>query len=166
MADITIAKYAGFCFGVKHAVDTVERLIKEHPDARIYTLGKLIHNSYIIDDLEKRGVKIASVDDISSIAAQTDGGTAAYVVVRAHGVVKSVFDLLKRCSHDHPNFHYEDCTCPNVQKIHKIADNNTNSDTLFIVIGSPSHPEVESIVSFAQGNVRVFEKSEDLENFL
>ncbi len=166
MAEITVAKYAGFCFGVKHAVDTVEKMISEHPDSCIYTLGKLIHNSYITNKFESRGVKIATHNDIEAIAASTDSGKSAYIVVRAHGLIKSTFDLLDKCALEHPKFHYIDCTCPNVKKIHKIALDNTDDNTLFIAIGSPEHPEVESIVSFAHGDARVFDGSESLEAFL
>ena len=165
MAEITVAKYAGFCFGVKHAVDTVEKLLKEHPEAKIYTLGKLIHNSFITDNFERRGVKIATVADIEDISAQSDNGIPAYVVVRAHGVTRTTFELLDKCAREHKNFHFEDCTCPNVKKIHKIALENTDDDTLFIVIGAPTHPEVESIISFARGKVLVFEKSDELEAY-
>ena len=166
MDKITVAKYAGFCFGVKHAVDTVEKLLKEKPDAKIYTLGKLIHNNYIIDKFSENGVKVADISDIEKIAENTDNGEEAYIVIRAHGVIRDTIELLDRCTKNHPDFHYIDCTCPNVKKIHKIASENTDNRSLFIVIGSPTHPEVESIVSFASGNVRVFENSRQLEAFL
>ncbi len=165
MPEITLAKYAGFCFGVKHAVDTVEKLLTQNPDARIYTLGKLIHNSFIVDSFASRGVGIIEEKDIDRIAQESDDGTQTYVVVRAHGVVKSTLDKLKINTELHKNFHFEDCTCPNVSKIHKIAEDNTTDSTIFIMIGSPEHPEVKSIVSYARGDVLVFENSECLKDY-
>ncbi|MBE6606840.1 MAG: 4-hydroxy-3-methylbut-2-enyl diphosphate reductase [Ruminococcaceae bacterium] len=166
MDKITVAKYAGFCFGVKHAVDTVEKLLTNHIDAKIYTLGKLIHNNYITDGFEKRGVSIAQIHDIETIAESTINSAEVYLVIRAHGVTQKVLELLQNCSDKYPKFHYIDCTCPNVKKIHDIAKKNTSDDTLFIVIGSPRHPEVQSIVSFAKGEVKIFEDSKQLEVFL
>ncbi len=165
MPEITLAKYAGFCFGVKHAVDTVEKLLTQNPDARIYTLGKLIHNSFIVDSFASRGVGIIEEKDIDRVAQESDDGTQTYVVVRAHGVVKSTLDKLKINTELHKNFHFEDCTCPNVSKIHKIAEDNTTDSTIFIMIGSPEHPEVKSIVSYARGDVLVFENSECLKDY-
>ena len=83
MPKITLAKYAGFCFGVKHAVDTVEKLLNENPNTRIYTLGKLIHNDFIVDGFAARGVKIIDEKDIDRIADESDDGTHTYVVIRA-----------------------------------------------------------------------------------
>ena len=165
MPEITLAKYAGFCFGVKHAVDTVEKLLSEHPGARIYTLGKLIHNSFIVDGFAARGVGIIEENDIDRVAAESDDGTQTYVVVRAHGVVKSTLNRLRSNADSHENFHYVDCTCPNVSKIHKIAKENTSDSTLFVMIGSPEHPEVKSIVSYADGEVLVFENSDQINAF-
>jgi 4-hydroxy-3-methylbut-2-enyl diphosphate reductase len=157
MPEITLAKYAGFCFGVKHAVDTVEKLLNENPNARIYTLGKLIHNDFIVDGFAARGVKIIDEKDIDRIAEESDDGTHTYVVIRAHGVVKNTLEKLKHNASIHKNFHFENCTCPNVSKIHKIAEENTSDSTLFVMIGSPEHPEVKSIVSYAAGQVLIFE---------
>lgn len=166
MTEITLAKHAGFCFGVKHAVDTVEQLLQAHKHADIYTLGKLIHNSYITESFASRGVKTATLDDIEHIAEASSLTRPAYVVVRAHGVTRETTDRLDRCVHEHEGFHYVDCTCPNVKRIHEIADKETNDDTLIVVIGSPEHPEVRSIVSFAHGDFRVFETSSELEAFI
>ena len=163
---ITVAKYAGFCFGVKHAVDTVEKLISNHKTAKIYTLGKLIHNNYIIEDFKSRGVDVASISDIERIAADTDKNGEAYIVLRDNGEKKATIRILEKCANKHPGFHFIDCTCPNVKKIHKIAKENTNENTIFIVIGSKTHPEVESIVSFANGKTMIFENSDELEAFL
>lgn len=166
MPEITLAKYAGFCFGVKHAVDMVEKLLSENPNARIYTLGKLIHNSFIVDGFAARGVGIIEEADIDRVAEESDDGTDIFVVVRAHGVVKSTLEKLVSNTQKHPNFHFEDCTCPNVSKIHKIAEENTTKDTLFVMIGSPNHPEVKSIVSYAEGEVLVFENAEQLSAYI
>lgn len=166
MKNIKIAKYAGFCFGVKHAVDTVEKLIRDFPNAEIYTLGKLIHNSYITDSFEKRGVRTASISDIERLAAESSNGKQIFVVVRAHGVTSDTMELLEKAAKENPTFNFVNCTCPNVTKIHKIAKSNTRDNSIFVVIGSPTHPEVEAIVSYAKGEVLVFEKFDELKAYV
>ncbi len=166
---ITVAKNAGFCFGVRRATDTVEKLIKEKNKSSVYILGQLIHNEEYIKYLEENGVFEISPDQIDEIYERTKNGEKITVVVRTHGIEKEIYEKLQSCDEKEKNFTLVNCTCPYVTKIHKIA--NENSDTkvkneIFILIGKNDHPEVLSIMSHAKGDGYVFSNGQELEKFL
>ena len=107
---VILAKSAGFCFGVHRAVDTVyERTDKKN----VYTYGPIIHNEEVVKDLESKGVK--AISDISDIDTGVDGN--ATVIIRSHGVSKSVYDSIRS-----KNYEIVDATCPFVLKIHRIVE--------------------------------------------
>ena len=85
--EVKVAKTAGFCFGVQRAVDKVYELIGSHPD-KLFTLGPIIHNEEVVNDLEKKGVRVASEEDLKTLP---EGST---VVIRSHGVGKEVYSGL------------------------------------------------------------------------
>ena len=119
---ITVAKNAGFCFGVKRAVDTLnESIDKKKNGERIFTLGTLIHNGVFNSELAAKGVNIATVDELDSISASATEDSPVTVFLRAHGVPKDIEKHLKALAAENKNFKYIDCTCPFVKKIHKIA---------------------------------------------
>ncbi|MBE6718079.1 MAG: bifunctional 4-hydroxy-3-methylbut-2-enyl diphosphate reductase/30S ribosomal protein S1 [Ruminococcaceae bacterium] len=163
---IEVAKNAGFCFGVDRAVDSVYRLIDENPKRNIYTLGNLIHNPTICEDLEEKNVRVISEDDLDKVFAECNEDNPCTVVVRAHGVTKDVYEKLEDFSNRNSNFNMLDCACPYVKKIHKIVKDNAGEDTLLYVYGDPNHPEVKGIVSFAKGEVVVFSNVAELEKQL
>ena len=145
--NIIVAENAGFCFGVKRATDTLEKAIKESDGSvRIFTLGHIIHNTIYNNELLEKGVSVLSEDDIEKTAASATEASPVKIFVRTHGVTKAVSDRLEKCAMANPFFTFEDCTCPFVKKIHKIADEHPGSDTLFIILGDPAHPEVKGIV--------------------
>ena len=149
---IEIASLAGFCFGVKRASEKLEWLIENISDGeRIYTLGELIHNPDYIKSLTLRGVEIIGEDDIDSVYSSCSPASPVTVVIRTHGIYKSVLDKLRRLSSENEHFKVLDCTCPFVSKIHNIADENTDEDTHFVIFGDPLHPEVTAILSYAKG---------------
>ncbi len=158
---VTVAKEAGFCFGVKRATDFVEKELGGKYD--IYILGHLIHNRIYNEQLEARGAKIATVGEVEEIAKN---GREARIIIRTHGVPRYEEETLRAVEAKYPNIHIEDMTCPFVKKIHKIADENTNPDTTLAVIGDPKHPEVLSILSYAKGKSVVFDSEESLENYV
>jgi len=160
--EIKTAKNAGFCFGVDRAVSSVYDLIKSKPQHKIYTIGNLIHNPTISDDLKAKGVEVIGQDELERVFLACSAETPCTVVVRAHGVTKQVYDLLERFSQEKKAFNVLDCACPYVKKIHKIVKDNAYADSLLLVYGDPNHPEVEGIVSFAEGEVKVFSRAEDL----
>ena len=129
--EIIVAKSAGFCFGVKLAVDCVYEKSK---DDKIYTYGPIIHNKNVVKDLEKQGVEI-----IESLEKDIDGK----VIIRSHGVPPSVYKLL-----EDKNVNYIDCTCPFVKKIHRIVSENYENGKNIIIIGNKNHPEIIGINGF------------------
>ena len=143
MADITVSEYSGFCFGVKRAVDMINKSL-ESSEKPIFCLGELIHNRLFNETLTERGVRFIKPDDIDSLPGN------ALVFLRAHGTVKQIIDKL-----DAMGIEYIDATCPYVSKIHKIVASQPES-TKIIVIGDEKHPEVEGIMSWAKGEHTVF----------
>ena len=147
---IEVAKNAGFCFGVKRATDCIENLL-QNKNLRIYTLGKLIHNQVYIDELEHLGVRAITLDEADDIAKNSSKKSPVALVIRAHGITKD-FDIhLSELSNKYPHFSVVDMTCPFVKRIHKIAEENTDDNTLFILFGNANHPEVLGIMSYAKG---------------
>ena len=152
--EIILAEHAGFCFGVKKAVDTVYEQV-EHKDKKIYTYGPIIHNEEVVKDLESKGVEVVkSPEDLSNVA---DNGT---IVIRAHGIPRETEEKIKNTG-----ISYVDATCPFVKRIHKIVDEESRNGRTIIITGNAKHPEVEGIVSWANGPVYVIESLEDAEKF-
>lgn len=143
---IKLAKTAGFCFGVDRAVNLVYELVEK--GEKVCTLGPIIHNSQLVADLEKKGVKI--IDRISDCP---DGYT---VVIRTHGVEKSVIDEAELQNTDYVN-----ATCPFVLKIHRIVSEQKDA-TVTLIAGDENHPEVLGIRSYCKGKSFVFKNEEEL----
>ncbi len=148
---IVTAKTAGFCFGVNRAVNMVYKMLSE--GRKVATLGPVIHNPQVIEDLEKRGVKIIS--DPSEVPQGYE------VVIRAHGVTKEITAKL-----DELSVKYTDATCPYVLKIHKIVKEKTSENNILLIGGDSEHPEVCGFRSHAKGESYVFKNAEELENLL
>lgn len=128
---IKLAKHAGFCFGVKRAMDIVIESA-EKSDNKIYTLGPLIHNEQVVEYLENKGVY--AIDHIEDIPNKSK------VIIRTHGVPKLFYDILeqKKCN-------IIDATCPFVKKIHNIVHKNYNYGNQIVIVGDCKHPEVIGI---------------------
>ena len=119
-----LAKTAGFCFGVKRAVETVYEQIRRHGDQKIYTYGPIIHNEEVIKDLRKQGVEVIHCEeDLEKI----DEGI---VVIRSHGVSRRIYELLEE-----RNLTCIDATCPFVKKIHRIVDEESRKGSHIVIIG-------------------------------
>ena len=161
---VTVAKSAGFCFGVARAASAVENEIKTaRAGERIFTLGKLIHNDTYNARLASTGVGVAEVHDIEKLCAQAREDAPVKIFVRAHGITKETENLLIKCAKENQHFSFVDCTCVFVQKIHKIVEENNDPDGLLLVLGSADHPEVKGFCSRFLGRVFAFEKAEELE---
>ncbi|MBR6514798.1 MAG: bifunctional 4-hydroxy-3-methylbut-2-enyl diphosphate reductase/30S ribosomal protein S1 [Clostridia bacterium] len=158
---IKVAALAGFCFGVKRAVETVDALTAEN--TKVYTLGKLIHNATIVNDFARRGVEIIGEEDIDRVYTKTDAEHPSVVVIRAHGVVKAVSDRLEECAKGNPYFTVSDQTCPHVKKIHRIVEKHSRDHDVTLIFGNIGHPEVQGICSYVDGEYLVFERSDDLD---
>ena len=148
---IILAKTAGFCFGVNRAVKLTYELLEQ--GRPVATLGPLIHNPQVVEDLESKGaITCDSVDDVP------DGYE---VVIRSHGVGQSVYDKIST-----RHLAYHDATCPFVTKIHKIAARAGAEGAMLLVAGDAKHPEVQGIVGHTTGKVEVFANLAELEKLL
>ena len=148
---IILAKTAGFCFGVNRAVKLTYELLEQ--GRPVATLGPLIHNPQVVEDLESKGaITCDSVDDVP------DG---CEVVIRSRGVGQSVYDKIST-----RRLAYHDATCPFVTKIHKIAARAGAEGAMLLVAGDAKHPEVQGIVGHTTGKVEVFANLEELEKLL
>ncbi len=163
---VTLAKSAGFCFGVRRATQRVEELSKDPGIRRIYTLGSLIHNRLYIEELARRGIQVTDLSQVPRIAAESDAQGETVLVIRTHGIPREEEELLRELEKQHPHFHVEDATCPFVKRIHKIADEETDGDTLFLLLGSPTHAECVGILSYAKGEKLVFPTLDALKEHL
>ena len=149
--NITVAKGSGFCPGVKRADAEITRLINERKlNERIFTLGHLIHNRIYNESLAALGVRSVTLTEIKEILDDGEESPTT-LVIRTHGITKEIHSQLMALADSHPNFTVIDMTCPSVKRIHKIADENTNECTYFVLFGSHDHPESQGIISYAYG---------------
>ena len=133
--NIILARTSGFCFGVKHAVDTAYQLSEPGQQADqppIYMLGELIHNRQIVEELKERGLLLAERED--------DIPAGSRVLIRAHGVPPATI-----CNLESRDCQITDCTCPFVTKIHRIVRQAWQQGKQIIIAGTPTHPEVVGI---------------------
>ena len=151
MRNVILAKTAGFCFGVRRAVDMAYGLAGKH---KVYTYGPIIHNETVVDDLESKGVRVVhSIDE----AAGLRGGT---MIIRSHGASKNEINLLKQMG-----FEIVDATCPFVKKIHRIVEDYSGQGYGIVIIGSAVHPEVQAISGWCKEPPVIIESVEEAENF-
>ncbi len=152
--EVRTAKSAGFCPGVKRAVDLVYRYAEE-TEGPVFTYGPIIHNEEVIKDLEQKGVQV--VDSKEQLADCTDGT----VVIRSHGVSREIYESLK--AH---HVKYVDATCGFVRKIHQYVEEYSGKGYHILIIGNSSHPEVEGIRGWGiSGRTTVLSTKEEAEKF-
>ena len=159
---IKTAEYAGFCFGVKRAVDAVSELVDLRPNAQIYTIGQLIHNPAVTEKLSKKGVVTVRENELEQVLAEAPARSV--FVVRTHGIPLSIKEKLTAFVRGNPEAEILDMTCPFVAKIYKIMDDNTNDNTFTILLGDSRHPEVIGISSHIKGSYRVFADCGEIES--
>ena len=153
--NIEVAKSAGFCFGVKRAVDIVEEEINKCSDKPIYTYGPIIHNKHVVDELIERGV--IPIEEGKPISNYEPG----IVIIRSHGVARAVQNELENAG-----FEVIDASCPFVKKIHKTVEVKSKEGYYIIIVGNPNHPEVEGIVGWCDNaDVKVISTLDDAKNF-
>ncbi|MBR6559252.1 MAG: bifunctional 4-hydroxy-3-methylbut-2-enyl diphosphate reductase/30S ribosomal protein S1 [Clostridia bacterium] len=162
---VTVAENAGFCFGVKRATDTLEKLIESAaPGTHIYTVGELIHNADYNRELWDKGVRTIDADDISCLESILAADGICKVLIRTHGITLDREEAVRKLSEKYPGqLEIIDCTCPFVKKIHNIADRESGKETLFLLLGAETHPEVEGIASHVNGEVLIFDSAEEAE---
>ena len=150
MGELTIAKSAGFCFGVTRAVNMVYEAI-EKENVPIYTYGPIIHNDEVVKDMEKNGVTV--INNLDELSSHEKG----VMIIRSHGISKAEYNRIKNCG-----FEVLNATCPFVSKIHSSKGYD------IIIVGSPKHPEVCGIKGWADEkcHVTIINSPEDAENYM
>lgn len=136
--EIKLAKTAGFCFGVKRAVETVYQQLEKEGGKQIYTYGPIIHNEEVIKDMCSKGITVLRSE--AELEAVTDG----VVIIRSHGVSRHIYEKLES-----QGITCVDATCPFVKKIHKIAEEQEAAGRKIVIIGNGDHPEVQGIKGWA-----------------
>ena len=162
--EIKVAEYAGFCFGVKRAVDAVFEMIQKSDHAPVFTIGSLIHNPDVNRRLREKGVTILAENEID--AALMTAPENAVFVIRTHGVTKEIREKLTAFREKNPASAVLDMTCPFVAKIYRIMQENTTEDTLTVLMGNAAHPEVIGISSYVNGKLLTFSSAEEAESVL
>ena len=148
---ITVAETAGFCFGVDRAVNLVYKMVSE--GKKVCTLGPIIHNPQVIEDLEEKGVRI--IGSPENIPQDYE------VVIRAHGVTKETVEALEGSK-----VKYTDATCPYVLKIHKLVKQYSDENNVILIAGDEAHPEVCGFRSYCKGESFVFRNEGELREIL
>lgn len=152
--EIIPAKYAGFCYGVKRAVETVKKLKAENKGKNVFVLGELIHNTQVINELENLGIRT-----LHEIPEKGEG----ICVIRSHGESPQVIEKIKQAG-----FEIVDLTCPDVKKVQQKAVELAKEDYFLVIVGKSEHPEVIAIKANAQlwsENVVVAASPEQLKEF-
>lgn len=134
--EIKLAKFAGFCYGVKRAVETVKKLKADNPERNICVLGELIHNSQVIEELNALGIKT-----LTELPQKGDG----ICVIRSHGESPKVFEQAKNAG-----FEVYDLTCPDVKKVQQKAIELAKNGYYVVIVGKSQHPEVIAIKANAE----------------
>ena len=155
MGELTIAKSAGFCFGVTRAVNMVYEAI-EKKNVPIYPYGPIIHNDEVVKDMEKNGVTV--INDLDELSSHEKG----VMIIRSHGISKAEYDKIKDCG-----FEVLNATCPFVSKIHRYVEDYSSKGYDIIIVGSPKHPEVCGIKGWADEkcHVTIINSPEDAEKY-
>ena len=141
---VRVAESAGFCFGVKRAVNLVYREA-DQSEGPVYTMGPIIHNDYVVNDLAGKGVRILG-DDLLDRESGEVPPESAVIIVRSHGISKEMTEKLKRHS-----WRIVDATCPFVRKIHTVVREYSSKGHPVVIIGDPQHPEVIGIRGWCSG---------------
>ena len=149
MVKITIAKSAGFCFGVKRAIDLAQDIASKNKE--VYTFGPLIHNPQEVQRLEKENIKV--IEDYSKIKK-------GVLVLRTHGIPLDIYENLSKKE----NIKIVDAACPFVKKAQDIIKELSKDSEQIVIIGEKKHPEVVALVSYGKGKCLVVEDIKDVKN--
>ena len=147
---VTTAQSAGFCFGVSRAVELVEQAARA--GKRVVTLGPIIHNRHVVEKFSSMGIRV--------IETPEEAAPGDTVIIRSHGVARDIYRRLEE-----RGVEVIDATCPFVKRIHGIVSRAEEEGRLPVIIGTPTHPEVEGISGWC-GDCRVFRNVQELENWV
>lgn len=151
MKEIILADKAGYCFGVKRAMNMAKYELEKNNNMEIYSLGPLIHNKQAVSKYEDLGLKI--VDDISDIKPSEN----LEVIIRSHGVSKSIYYEARR-----KNIDIVDTTCPFVKKIHDIVSESEKENKDIIILGDKNHPEIIGINGWCNNSAMIFKSLDEV----
>ncbi len=153
--EVIRAKTAGFCFGVRRAVETVYEQVGQNQNGKkIYTYGPIIHNAEVVKDLEKRGVQVIKTEE------ELESIEKGIIIIRSHGIEERIYKKMEA-----KNLEIVDATCPFVKKIHNIVKKESAVGKHIIIIGNPEHPEVVGIKGWAGKYVTVIQTPKEAEEF-
>jgi len=147
--EITTAEEAGFCFGVKRAIDMAMEAVQDESDIKVYTLGPIIHNPQVVEKLEELGIR--SVEDLSEI----DSGV---IIIRSHGVEPKTIEQA-----ENKGLTILDATCPYVKKAQKNAQLLMEEGYQTLIYGDQDHPEVKGILGATDYKALIVEDKNDLD---
>lgn len=147
--EIILGKTAGFCYGVKNAVEEAKKSIDQNKE--VYCLGEIVHNKSVIDELTNKGIKF--IDDIDEAKGK--------IIIRAHGISKDLYDELNK-----RKLEIIDLTCPNVLKTHEVAEEYSKKNYFIVLIGIKNHPEAIGTLSFCGNNSCLLQEKEDIEDVI
>ena len=150
MSKVTVAKSAGFCFGVDRAVKMVYGELEKN--TKVATLGPIIHNQDVVNDMKRKGARI--IESVDELAPDET------VVIRSHGVGREIYDKIAEKGN-----RMLDATCPFVSRIHRIVAEKSAEGCFILIAGDASHPEVQGIVGHCDENHLVFKDNFELKDF-
>lgn len=165
MKNILIADNAGFCFGVKRAMNMAWNELDKGDELSIYALGPLIHNKQAVAKYEERGMMtVDTIEELEKIEGQkarenSDTSKGREMIIRSHGVSKSVYDEAKL-----KGIPIIDTTCPFVRKIHYLANKCYEDGKQLIVIGDKNHPEIIGINGWSSHSAIIAKNLEEIYN--
>ncbi|MGB9677017.1 MAG: 4-hydroxy-3-methylbut-2-enyl diphosphate reductase [Candidatus Ratteibacteria bacterium] len=145
MKKLIVAKNIGFCFGVKRAVETTERLLDRLKS--LSTIGDIVHNPIVMEKLKLKGLKV--YNSINEVIEK-------HFLIRSHGLARNEIEKLKKL-----NLEIFDLTCPFVKKIHYLVENLSNVGYNILIVGNKNHPEVLGIQGYGR-NIKIIENKKDL----
>ena len=145
--EIIVGKTAGFCYGVKRAVEGAAQEIEKAKEEPIYCLGEIVHNRQVIEKLQGLGIK----------CVETLEEAEGTVLIRAHGIPKEIYDIAKEMK-----ITIQDYTCPNVLKVQNIAEEFSQNDYFIFLLGAKSHPENIGTLSHCGKDYSIFEKEDEI----
>ena len=151
--EVRCAESAGFCFGVRRAVDQTVQ-IAENAEGPVYTWGPVVHNENVIRMLSEKGVTVLNTEEELKQAEKGE------IVIRAHGIPEALEKKIREAG-----FSITDATCPFVKKIHRIVREHSEAGEEILITGDPDHPEVQGIIGWAKGPVTVFRDEADADDF-
>ena len=151
--EVRIAENAGFCFGVKRAMNMAWDELENKNGNKVYSLGPLIHNKQAVDKYKEKG--LLEMDSLDKVPNDSK------LIIRSHGVAEDVYTQSKS-----KNMDIVDTTCPFVKKIHEIVKEFSNNGYKIIIVGNATHPEIVGINGWCNNEAFVVNSEEDVDNIL